>query len=197
MRERLRKVEVGQKVVIEHMGLDMTFAWDPIEEIIKELHNLTDLEYRLLMMAADRSDLSQFDSEVKHWLLTGSNQVEKIRNEMASLQKTCQKEHRTFAYDVRTYCTIPFVHGLRIVEPFHAAYITICRWDGVDFNKFRWGRNEYHRVIDASLSGAQADLLDVFNGNFLHYWKLKETTASQQAADLLQKPPSQQTPSLM
>lgn len=170
LRERLAKTQAGEKVVIEHFGLDMTFAWDPIEQMIKDLPNLTHIEYRLLMMAADRDDLTSFDHEVRNWLASGRVQVEKIRNELATLQHSCQKLHRVFNYDLRTYAAVPFVHGLRIIEPFNVAYITLCRWDGLEHNRFRWGREEYRLVTDASLNGAQSDLLDVFNGNFLHYW---------------------------
>lgn len=170
LRERLAKIPTGEKVIIEHFGLDMTFAWDPIEQMIKDLPNLTHIEYRLLMMAADRDDLGAFDPEVRNWLASGRVQVEKIRNEMTTLQRNSQKLHRVFEYDLRTYAAVPFVHGLRVVEPFHVAYVTLCRWDGVEHNRFRWGREEYRLVTDATLNGAQSDLLDVFNGNFLHYW---------------------------
>lgn len=178
LRERLKKVEVGEKVVIEHFGLDMTFAWDPIDELIRDHSNLTDVEYRLLMLSPDRDNVSQFDDEVKTWLLTGRTQADKIKKELAALQISCQKVHRSFTSDLRTYTTIPLVHGLRVTEPFHAAYIAICRWDSDDFTKFRWGRNTYHRIIDGSLSGTQSDILDVFNGNFLHFWNQK--SAAQQ-----------------
>jgi hypothetical protein len=188
LKERLKKVDPGQKVVIEHFGLDMTFAWEPVDELIKELSNLTDLEYRLLMLAArDVNDPSEFDDDIKRWLITGRTHSDKIRKELASLQSACQKLNRKFAFDMRTYATIPFVHGLRVTEPFHAAYIALCRWDHDNLSKFRWGRNEYHRVIDASLSGPQADLLDVFNGNFLHFWNHSVN------AQLVAKSPDPQT----
>jgi hypothetical protein len=171
--QRLKKVEPGQKVVIEHLGLDMTFAWDPISDMIKELTNITQLEYSLLILAAEGVDLTHFEDEVRNWMLSGQNQTPKLQRELTTLQVYCQKSHRSFTYDLRPYAAIPMVHGLRVTEPFHAAYVAICRWGGDDFNKYWWGRSEYHHVVDTTLSDAQSDFIEIFNGYFRHFWNRK------------------------
>jgi hypothetical protein len=173
LKERLEKVGAGEKVVIEHFGLDMTFAWDTVSEMFKDLPNATDIEYRLLMLSPESDDLSHFDDDVRTWLLTGRTQAAKIAKELVSLKNSCEKSRRSFTYEMRTYAAFPVVHGLRVTQPFHAAYIAICRWGGEDFNKYRWGSKSYHRVVDVSLSGGQSDLLDIFKGNFTHYWNRK------------------------
>lgn len=170
LRERLDKAAGGGKVVIEHFGLDMTFAWEPVSELIKQFSRNNDIDYRLLMLSRDRDDLSFYEDDVRTWLLTGCTQAEKIKKEIVKLQANSQKLHHTFNFDIRGYATIPSVHGIRVTEPFHVAYISLCRWGGDDFNKLRWGRSQYHKIVDASLSGTQSDLLEVFNGNFQHFW---------------------------
>ena len=144
LKERLAKIDVGAKVDIDHFAADMTFAWDPVYELIRDASNLTDIEYRLLILSPNPTGVAQFDDEVKTWLQTGATQVAKIKKETEALQAACLKAHRTFSFELRTYATFPAVHGLRVTAPFHAAYIAFCRFDRDDPTKFRWGRNAYH-----------------------------------------------------
>lgn len=168
--QRLKSVEPGQRVVINHLGLDMTFAWEKITNLVESLPNVTNLEYRLLILSAESDDLAHFDDDVRGWLTSGRGQAGVLRNKLRELKTHCERENRSLNYEMRTYAAMPVVHGFRVVEPFHAAYVSICRWGGDEFTEYRWGGTSYNLILDISLSDARRDLLEIFDGNFNHYW---------------------------
>jgi hypothetical protein len=172
--DRLNIIKPGQEVVIEHLGLDMTFAWEKMSLLFQRLPNLTKIEYRALILLADDSELVHYDTSTQDWMLSGRRQKAFMEQKLEELKNRYAREHKTFNAELRGYTAVPFVHGLRVVEPFHAAYIAVCRWGGEDHNEYHWGGNEYHRVIDVSLSNARRDLLDIYNGNFSHFWNHKK-----------------------
>jgi hypothetical protein len=169
--QRVKRIEAGQKLVIEHFGLDVTFAWERVARLMTHMPNVTDLEYRLLIMSyEDDEQLACFDGEVKEWISGGRKQRAIILEELKDIK--LQWTGRIFTSEVRTYAAIPLVHGIRVLEPFQAAYISICRWGGNSFNNYRWGGDSYHLITETSLSDAQRDLLEIFDGNFQHFWRM-------------------------
>src|ERR1051325_84477 len=179
---RLKNVEPGRKVVIEHFGLDMTFAWEKIAGLVEALPNVTELEYRLLILSSESSELTHFDADVKDWMISGRKQRDILSQKLKELKNHCEKQHRSINYEMRTYTATPIVHGIRILEPFHAAYVAMCRWGGDEYNYYRWGGSAYHLVVDTSLSDSRRDILEIFNGNFHHFWRQgsQESKTSQQ-----------------
>jgi hypothetical protein len=75
-------------------------------------------------------------------------------------------------FEVRKYCAIPVIHGFRIVSPTSRCYMAICRWGGLDYQKYEWGEPQYHKIIgDPPSDIVSRDMLKIYDGYFNYLWK--------------------------
>jgi hypothetical protein len=76
----LRNIPYIQPVVIEHLGLDLTQAWDYIERMLKSDLDIRSIEYRVLILT-DEEDIPGADEEVKTWSRSSAHVIERINRE--------------------------------------------------------------------------------------------------------------------
>jgi hypothetical protein len=171
--ERLRGANTRASVTIEHFGLDMSVAWNSVEALIRRLTFVTELEYRILILSGERGG-KNLPRDVQDWIRLGRTKLDAIVERAAQLEKLFAREGRQLTCSVREYCDLPVIHGIRIVSPVQIAFISFCRWGE---EGYEWGSDDYRRIAATRCSEAQRDILEIFDGNFAHYWNLAESAA--------------------
>jgi len=168
----LTSIPPGSPVLIEHFGLDMTQAWVYFEPLLRTHANLSNVEYRLLMLTDDASKLGSAEEEVKNWSRNIPWSVQQIQRDVSAIFREPEQQFRRVKFEVRHYAATPVVHGFRIARPDLRCYMAICRWGGLDCQKYEWGEPQYHRLDGESSSPAVRDMLKIFDGYFGHYWQI-------------------------
>ena len=96
--------------------------------------------------------------------------VVRILTQAKPIVERYRRRNATFLIDVRAYKHIPFVHGIRLVAPVQALYVSMGRWAGPDGSRYEWGGEEYQIIEGAGGHAAAQDLASVFAGSFEHFW---------------------------
>jgi len=174
--QALNSVPPGSPVLIEHFGLDMTQAWLHSELLLRTHPNLNNVEYRLLMLTDDPNKLGDVEEELKNWSRNVPWSVGRIQNDVTAIFRKPEQQFRKIKFEIRHYASIPFVHGFRIAIPDLRCYMAICRWGGLDHQKYEWGELRYHRLDGESSSPAVRDMLNIFDGYFRHHWQSAESS---------------------
>jgi len=174
--EMLDSIRPGEKVVMQHLGLDLTQAWQHFERLLRIHPNLTDVNYQLLILTDDTDKILGASEEVKRWSKSMTGILDTIKKEVDLIIKELggPGQGRKLKFEVRKYCALPVVHGFRIVSPMKRCYMAICRWGGLDYQKYEWGGTQYHRIIGdpSDISDIiSRDMLMIYNGYFNHLWK--------------------------
>jgi hypothetical protein len=167
-----------EKVVIDHIGLDMTQAWQYFEPLLRNSH-IRNVEYRLLILTDDATDIKKLNEEVGEWCNSVNRMLNTIQKDLESAANKIKREGRTLTFIIKKYKTIPIVHGFRINEPFiqQVSYLAFCRWGEPDFTRFDWGEPRYHRISGHPQDEILLDLFNVFDGHFNHFWNASNTPA--------------------
>jgi hypothetical protein len=168
--DALKSIPSGVPVLIEHFALDMTAAWTYFFPLLESHPNLSNVEYRLLILTDDLSRLENADEEVKAWARNVPRSLRTIRADITAIFGKPRQQYRKIRFEVRKYASTPIVHGFRVVTPDLRCYIAICRWGGPDYNKYEWGEPKYQRLEGGSSSEAVKDMLNIFDGYFNHHW---------------------------
>ncbi|MEA3015904.1 MAG: hypothetical protein QOI38_626 [Sphingomonadales bacterium] len=166
----LSGVRPGEEIVIEHIGLDMTYAWHGVEGLIRRFRYSTRLDYRVLVLSDRAADAAAYHPDIRKWMSDGRSQIEFISRKKAELEATVNEAGGKLNLDVRDYSDLPVVHGIRVRRPFDVAYVAICRYG--ETGDYDWAGNSYHRLRSAAATPAQADLISLFERSFEHYWEL-------------------------
>jgi hypothetical protein len=170
--ERLRAVGPGETVVMEHFGLDLTYAWQYFYALFREHPNLSRVDYRLLIISDDPDRILGANDEVRSW----SDNVRRtmrdnISRDVASVRQQLQKQGRRLDFEMRMYEAVPALHGFRVVAPIKVCYLAFCRWGGDDYERYEWGEPQYHRIVGVPQDAVERDLLAIYDGCFQHAWR--------------------------
>lgn len=167
----MERLQPGETVLIEHLGLDMTVAWEKVHRLLGELSGRHKVEYRLLMLGGDAPGARDLPENVITWIENAKAPYKLILKECGELERAPRPAGGGFAWEVRRYRDLPAVHGFAVRTGETAvAYVAVSRWSQRDPDFYYWGGEEYHEVHDGA-SPPERDLLDVFDGYFRHWWK--------------------------
>ena len=171
MAHALRNIPAGESILIEHFGLDMTQAWTIFEPVLRTQLHFAKVDYRLLMMSGELARMDIANDEVKSWASAASWSLEKIKRDVVSMLEDPNQKCGDVKFEIRTYVSVPMVHGFRIMSPIKRCYIAICRWGGTDYRRYEWGEPQYHTIVGDPPNAASQDLLRIYNGYFKHFWE--------------------------
>jgi hypothetical protein len=159
------------EVVIEHLGLNQTQAWLHIEEMLRKHQHLTGIDYKMLILTDDTKKIPSADDEVKAWALLVPHMLKTIKKEVNNIIDQSGDPNK-MRFEVRKYCDIPVIHGVRMVSPRPLRYMAFCRWEGGDYQKYGWGEPQYHKIVgDPPSDNVSPDMLKIYHGFFQHLWK--------------------------
>jgi hypothetical protein len=164
---RLSRVPDQGQVVIRHLGLDMSHAWEKIERLLKEHPQIGRLDYDVLMLSPDLAGIAPVPDAVKDWANKAEAGLAAIRDGFSILADRMRSEHRSVRLCVRQYKSVPTVHGIAIIEPKQTAvhYVSFCRWEQ---GRYRWGGEEYVRIdgAEGNVNPVLRDKAVIFDGQF-------------------------------
>ncbi len=166
----LRSIAHDKPVVIEHLGLDLTIAWEQIERLLRSGLDLDNLEYRTLILTDEATNIPGASEEVIKWSRSASYVIDAIIRDVSRIKKDVIKDRTTFNFTLKKYAAVPVVHGFRIVSPVKECYMAICRWGSEYHNRYEWGYPQYHKIIGDALDPVSRDMLNIFHGYFEHLW---------------------------
>jgi hypothetical protein len=170
---------------IEHLGLNMSTAWDRLCPALKEFAQTRQVLFHLLIMGreaaggqspADGGKIA-VPKNVEPWLGQGDLKRADI---IEALEKMQAELPGKLQYEVRSYRDLPIVHGVRISGPFDAAYVAFSRWDEKKESAdppYWWGGDEYHRIGGAD-SAERLDLIKIFDGYFERWWTMNASSSA-------------------
>jgi hypothetical protein len=174
LRLRLKELRPGEALEIEHLGLDMTTAWEKICGPLEDAAMVARVQYRLLMLGKNERGVA-LPREVADWIGPACDQrvktIEALEEIKAAAAEPLDGHPRpgSLDFEVRAYCEVPVVHGILVRRPFKAAYVAISRWSGRNYRSYYWGGDHYHRVVEP-ISSADQDLIDILDGYFHRWW---------------------------
>lgn len=172
--QALSSIPTGSPILIEHFALNMTQAWLYFERLLRTHPNLSDAEYRLLILTDDVSKIEHADDEVKSWARDVPWSLDRIKKDITGIFAAQDQQYRSLKFEVRKYASVPIVHGFRIAKPDLRCYMAICRWGGQDYQRYEWGEPQYQGLAGGSSSPAVQDMLKIFDGYFNHHWQIAE-----------------------
>jgi hypothetical protein len=124
--ETLPSIGPREKVVIEHLGLNLAQAWQYFEPFLRTHPNLTDIDYRLLVLTDETGKIAGADEEVRGWSANTSQILDRIKRDVNAIIDEFG-DAKKIQFEVRKYWAIPVIHGFRIVSPTSRCYMAICR----------------------------------------------------------------------
>jgi hypothetical protein len=168
LRARLQKVRPSHTVVIEHLGLDMTAAWDQLKHVIASCP-ARDIECRVLIMTDNPHELGpDAPEEVRGWCGSVLGAIEKIRTETEGLGKELGAQGKNFKLTLRKYRGTPAIHGVKILQPFERGYVSFASWSLAEY--FEWGGEDYFTFSSGTVSDSDLRLRELLGGAFERYW---------------------------
>jgi hypothetical protein len=171
MKARLLDVRRNEEVFIQHLGLDMSQAWQYVKEMFRELPSLDTVRYHALILSGDSNALETRDPDVKGWSHTAARVLPAMEAELKSLEVQVKKERKKLVSEIRPYTAFPVVHGFRVEHcRVKVCYMAFIRWRGPEFREIDWGEPKYHRIVGEHVDAGNRDLLDVFLGHFGRLW---------------------------
>jgi len=173
----LAQTRGNTNVTIHHLGLDMSYAWHRVRELLHHNNHLRQIHLKILMLTHDVQSLGpNAPQEVRRWCESVPRAIEEIREGLEDIRSEYEQCGRSLTVHIRQYTEVPWVHGIAILEPSHVRYFTFCRWDGPDGRRFAWGENRYRRVVGSPADASLADLAAMFDSAFEHLWSTSADT---------------------
>lgn len=183
---RFEVVAPGEEVEIDHLGLNMSAAWERLCPVIEQLvmTSKARVRFRLLILGeggagalgAGEQARTALPAAVEDWLKSGDTHrpgIERALKEIQDEALAAGEEAGSLDYAIRSYRDLPVVHGIRIRGSTDAAYVAFCRWDDTkrEKDKYWWGGDQYHRILGPA-DPAETDLCRILDGHF-HWWWTK------------------------
>lgn len=176
--------DCSKTLKIEHLGLNMSAAWDKLCSAVKEFTQTRHVLLHLLILgdkaAGGQAPLDggmiAVPKNVVPWLGLGDLKRADI---IEALEKMQADSAGRLRYEVRSYRDLPIVHGVRISGPFDAAYVAFSRWDEKKKSAdppYWWGGDEYHHIRAAD-SPERLDLIEIFDGYFERWWNMNASSS--------------------
>lgn len=181
----LERAQFGDKVVIDHLGLDMHQAWEYVHGLLfGATSKLTDIDYRLLILSAEKRD--DWPAEVQDWSASVPGSLRRIQADLTKVIERFQKAGKRCKIEIRQYAAVPIVHGWSVRQPIKTWHVAFCRWNECQYD---WSEHHYVKVDQFTRTPVVGDIADVFDSYFDRFWTTSlekshlkfETAASQQA----------------
>jgi hypothetical protein len=166
---RLKSVKRSNKVIIEHLGLNMTDAWDQLKRVIASCP-AREIDCRVLIMTDDPHELGpDAPEDVKAWCGSVPGAIKQIKGDTEVLGQRLREEGKNFKLTLRKYTGTPMIHGVKLLQPFERGYISFASWS-LPGSTFEWGGEDYFTFSSGTISGADRRLRELLSGAFEHYW---------------------------
>jgi hypothetical protein len=177
LKTRLHRVNSEEKLVIDHIGLGMTEAWDYFERSIHGESLLpSNIEIRMLVLTEISKSIEEQDAphEVILWRKQGQYMLPTIKSRLENGEDNWKIKRKKVNLEIREYSDIPIIHGFCVREPFKLWYISFCRWKEMTYD---WGGDRYHKIDGNPIDLSQRDLIEIFDGHFQHLWRVNKDSA--------------------
>lgn len=183
---RFEAVGPDEEIEIDHLGLDMSAAWDRLCPVIESLVKMRKarVRFRLLILGeggagalgAGGQAKASLPSAVDDWARSGDTHRPGIEQALKEIQDEAREagaDAGSLTYEIRSYRDLPVVHGIRIRGKTEAAYVAFCRWDDTrrERDKYWWGGDQYHRILGPA-GPDETDLCKILDGHFRRWWTM-------------------------
>jgi hypothetical protein len=166
----ITNVKRSSKVVIEHLGLNMTDAWQELGRVINACP-AGEIDCRVLIMTDNPSELGpDAPEDVKVWCRAVGGAIDGIKTGTESLGQILRSKGTSFKFTLRQYTGTPIIHGFTVLEPFERGYISFASWG---LSAFEWGGQDYFTFPNSTVSSTDRRLRELLGGAFQHYWNHK------------------------
>lgn len=163
-RDKLSEIKPGNKIVIRHLGLDMSQAWSRIMQMLDQT-KLSKIEIYILLITCDSKALGEnIPKEATYWCANAEKSLERMKD---SLEKI-KNQGKVSKLVVKQYTEVPTCHGFALVEPFKISYFSFCRWESN--SHYSWGEEKYWKISGDAIDPKLNDMNDIFTGMFQHLW---------------------------
>ncbi len=170
---RLKNVNRSKKVIIRHLGLDMTEAWNELKRAIGSCE-AGEIHCEVLIMTDQPTELGpDAPAEMKTWCTSVKGSIDRMKQDARTLGSSFAKQKRKLTFVLRKYTGTPTVHGLTLVEPFERGYVSFASW-GFQ-STFEWGGDDYFTFASGSASPVDRRLRQLLGGAFDHHWSSTST----------------------
>lgn len=164
----LRKASRHETIVIDHLGLDMSQAWEYIHKLLfDENSKQVSVEYRLLILTDDKSKCSMWPKEVVYWSEQVPKSLERIQSDMEASLELFRNDRRRLKFSVKKYDEVPVMHGWSLRQPIKVWHVGHCRWRR---KLFDWGPESYIKIDDLSRDSVTIESAKLFDSYFEHLW---------------------------
>lgn len=174
LQDRLSTVPLRETVSIRHIALDMESAWLHVREKIfeparKTRHNK--INYRLLLLSGSintpGNELPELQAEMKEMSERALLRLNKIQNYFAG----AQSQFGQVSVEIRTYTSLPILHGISADKPIPVHYVAFCGWRGFVPSNYHWGEGHYYEIKERpDASTSMGDIVSMFDGCFQNLW---------------------------
>ncbi|HWM26801.1 MAG TPA: hypothetical protein VNP98_18430 [Chthoniobacterales bacterium] len=194
----------SERILIRHLGLDLTNAWEQVNPKLLQHLGKRPVRYELLILRVPprlrdpqtkqlidvklAPDYPQgmaygFPLDVLKWCQDGERMLKDTV--IRDLESVSAKPCLNFEWEVRQYSEIPFPHGFRTTTDARGSfyYMTLCRWGeetpvSGQYKKWEWAPDNY---IELSAPNEDTEKIDhdfarVFDGFFAHLWSTNYDT---------------------
>lgn len=193
LEEMLKKAPPNETIVIDHIGLDMSQAWEYIHRLLFDQHSKPfNVEYNLLILSDDNAKGGIWPREVVHWSETVSRSLERIHSDMETSLQLFKQERRKLKFTVKKYEEVPVVHGWSLRHPIKVWHVGHCRWRK---SLFDWGAENFVKIDEFSQDPVTVDIANLFDSYFEHLWLVASPVQNLQLDFDPNKPVQSENPS--
>lgn len=172
LHEKIQLVKGKDKVIIEHLGLDMKDAWPELIRLITRCQ-AKEIECKILIMTDSIEELGpDAPEEVKQWCGFVTASIGSIKSDAKNLKELLDKSGKSFTLILKQYRGTPVTHGFKISKPLDLGYASFRRWK-TSYDP-DW-KESYFRITKDTATDYQAKLNDIFSSTFKHYWTAEST----------------------
>jgi hypothetical protein len=178
LQQAFHTIPHGDLLSIRHLGLDMQTAWLYVHDKLFEVERKTQrmkIHYRLLMIVGDYAKLGNVSPELQDEM---KQMCEGSRASLQNIKNYFERGAQALNHvdiEIRTYASLPVVHGIHADKPTPVHYVALCGWRGSEHSYYHWGEGHYHEIHGLPQSDTSAsDMLDLFDGYFEHLWSIGE-----------------------
>jgi hypothetical protein len=176
LQQALHKIPPSETLYIRHLGLDMETAWLHVRDKLLEEERKDwriKIQYHLLMVTGDYSEVSvspDLRLEMEQMCHRAKVNLENIKTYLARVGKAF--DHVDL--EIRTYATLPVLHGLYANKPTPLRYISLCGWRSRhQRSEYHWGEGHYYEIHGTPRPGTSTrDMMDLYDGYFDHLWNM-------------------------
>ena len=176
LQQALHKVRHDELLSINHLGLDMEAAWLHVQDkLLKDEGKARPIKvnYRLLMVTSDYAWLDAVSPDLrgkmKQLCDRSRDKLEEIKSHFASAASAL--DHVDI--EIKTYASLPVLHGFYADRPTPVHYVAFCGWRGSEHSTYHWGEGHYYEIHGIPQADTSAsDVLNLFDGYFEHLWSI-------------------------